>query len=102
MLVATKKEVKQIEFNEEFIKRMIPRLDYPVLRQAAESVGEAEGLPNEMAADWQTDDSFLRKMHHVLLAVDIIEGELKCPETGRVFSIKEGIPNMLANENEVD
>ena len=30
-----------------------------------------------------------------------MEGELECPETGRKFPIKRGIPNMLLDEDEV-
>ncbi|VDK44630.1 unnamed protein product [Anisakis simplex] len=102
LLAATKKEIKQVEFSDTFVKRMIPKLDYPVLRQAAESIDEAEGLPVEIANGWEHDESLLKRLHHVLLSVEVIEGELKCPETGRIFPIREGIPNMLVNEDEVD
>ncbi|KHN82797.1 tRNA methyltransferase 112 -like protein [Toxocara canis] len=102
LLVATKKEVKEFEFNAEFVKRMIPKLDYPVLRQAAESIGEADGLPAEISTGWEDNEILLKKLHHVLVSVEVLEGELKCPETGRVFPIREGIPNMLVRENEVD
>lgn len=33
--------------------------------------------------------------------VEVIEGELECPESGRKFPITEGIPNMLLREDEV-
>ena len=33
--------------------------------------------------------------------VEIVEGSLICPETGREFPIINGIPNMLLNEDEV-
>uniref|UniRef100_A0A9J2PLV5 Multifunctional methyltransferase subunit TRM112-like protein n=2 Tax=Ascaris TaxID=6251 RepID=A0A9J2PLV5_ASCLU len=102
LLIATKKEVKQLEFNDAFVKRIIPKLDYPVLRQAAESIDEAEGLPAEISSGWEEDESLLKRLHHVLLSVEVIEGELKCPETGRIFPIREGIPNMLVNEDEVE
>ena len=35
------------------------------------------------------------------IEIEIIQGILECPESGRKFSIKNGIPNMLANEDEV-
>lgn len=44
----------------------------------------------------------MKKAHHVLLEIEIIDGELICPETGRKFPINNGIPNMLLNEAEVD
>jgi multifunctional methyltransferase subunit TRM112 len=46
-------------------------------------------------------DAFLQKLHHVLLEVEVQEGSLVCPETGRRFPISDGIPNMLLNEDEV-
>ena len=43
----------------------------------------------------------LQKLHHALLEIHITEGALICPETGRRFPIKNGIPNMLLHEDEV-
>jgi len=31
----------------------------------------------------------------------VLTGELECPESGKVFPIKKGIPNMLLDEDEV-
>ena len=33
--------------------------------------------------------------------MEVLEGALICPETGRRFPITGGIPNMLLNEDEV-
>lgn len=41
------------------------------------------------------NEAFLKSLHHVLLEVEIIEGQLICPETAKRFPIKEGIPSML-------
>ena len=38
-------------------------------------------------------------MHFFQIEID--EGSLECPETGRKFQIKQGIPNMLLNEDEI-
>jgi multifunctional methyltransferase subunit TRM112 len=32
------------------------------------------------------------------MSVDVVEGELECPESGRRFPIRQGIPNMLVEE----
>ncbi|KAF5740232.1 hypothetical protein HS088_TW11G00298 [Tripterygium wilfordii] len=40
-------------------------------------------------------DEFLQKFYHALLELDLEEGALACPETGRKFPITKGIPNML-------
>jgi len=37
----------------------------------------------------------------VLFKVEVINGELICPETERIFPISAGIPNLLLNEDEV-
>lgn len=54
-----------------------------------------------MNADESLGEDFLRQVHHALHEVDIITGKLICPETGREFLIRNGIPNMLCNETEV-
>lgn len=51
--------------------------------------------------DVDKDEDFLKLLHHALLEIEIISGDLVCPETGRKFPIKNGIPNMLCNEEEV-
>lgn len=92
-------EVKnvEVEFNADFVKRILPKLDYEVLRNTALSLGVE--LPLEMEKD--DDPEFLNKVHHALMEVEVISGDLVCPETGRKFNIKDGIPNMLCNEEEV-
>ena len=57
-------------------------------------------LPQE-APSPTTDEESVKRVHHALLEVEVIDGELVCPETGRKFPIKQGIPNMLCNEDEV-
>ena len=37
----------------------------------------------------------------IFLQVEVIDGGLQCPESGRTFPIQEGIPNMLLREDEV-
>lgn len=52
------------------------------------------------AADLE-DEEFLRKLHHALLELELEDGALVCPETGRRFEVKRGIPNLLLREDEV-
>ena len=56
-----------------------------------ETFNEEEMLKNE---------DLLKKLHHILLEIEVMEGDLECPETGRKFPIKNGIPNMLVTEDE--
>lgn len=34
--------------------------------------------------------------------VEVLEGTLQCPESGRLFPISRGIPNMLLNDEETE
>uniref|UniRef100_A0A1B6DIN9 Multifunctional methyltransferase subunit TRM112-like protein n=1 Tax=Clastoptera arizonana TaxID=38151 RepID=A0A1B6DIN9_9HEMI len=93
--------VSETDFNMEFVTRIIPKIDWNVMYKAAESLGHAGDLPQSLVGDYENNEDFLKKVHHVLLEVEVIDGELVCPETGRKFPITSGIPNMLLNEDEV-
>ncbi|XP_055342889.1 multifunctional methyltransferase subunit TRM112-like protein isoform X2 [Paramacrobiotus metropolitanus] len=94
-------EVKETEFNKDFVARIIPKIRYDALRSAVKDVGKEDALPAELPDDAANSEDFLRKFHHVLLELEILKGELICPETGRVFPIQNGIPNMLLKPEEV-
>lgn len=68
---------------------------------AAEKLGCRDQLPAEIQDELLENEEFLKTLHHLLFEIDITEGELECPETGRKFPISDGIPNMLLNEDEV-
>lgn len=91
----------EVDFNPEFIARMIPRLNWEAVRSSAQVIGCAEQLPVDVPEDAAANEEFLQQLHHVLLEVDITEGTMECPETGRQFPIQNGIPNMLLEECEV-
>ena len=58
-------------------------------------------LPAEICDDYENNEEFLKKLHHVIMEIDVIDGDLECPQSGRKFPISKGIPNMLLNEDEV-
>ncbi|KAL3998698.1 Trm112p-like family protein [Acanthocheilonema viteae] len=99
ILSATRKEIKQYEYNDSFLQRIIPKLNYDAFREAALSIGEGDKLPEQLPE--KLEDELKNEMHRLLVCVEVIEGELKCPESGRVFPIREGIPNMLTSANEI-
>ncbi|XP_041800416.1 multifunctional methyltransferase subunit TRM112-like protein [Chelmon rostratus] len=101
LIKATEVKMNEVEFNPQFVSRMIPKLEWSVLVKAAEELGQRQDLPGELVADYEKDTEFLKKVHKVLLEVEVIEGCLQCPESGREFPISRGIPNMLLNEDEV-
>lgn len=98
---ATDVKVNEVAFNPEFISRIIPKLDWEVVYEAANSIGHGEGLPKTIEPKYDKDEEFLKKAHRVLLEVEVEEGYLICPESGRQFPISKGIPNMLLTEAEV-
>nr|SVE70836.1 EOG090X0LTV [Daphnia similis]SVE71467.1 EOG090X0LTV [Daphnia similis]SVE72100.1 EOG090X0LTV [Daphnia similis] len=100
-IVAKEIKVNEVEFNPEFISRMIQKVDWPALCKAAENLGHIDDLPSAVVDDYENNEEFLKKAHHFLMEIEVINGDLICPETGRKFPVTDGIPNMLANEDEV-
>ena len=81
---------------------MILRLDWTALRCAARNLN-VQDLETyvDVTEEMKGDESFLRCLHHILFEIHVMEGFLICPETGRKFPIRDGIPNMLLHEDEV-
>ena len=48
-----------------------------------------------MPENFAADADFLLQLHHALMEIEIIDGQLVCPETGKKFPIKDGILSML-------
>jgi len=68
-IIAKEVKVSEIEFNSEFISRMIPKLDWPALFKAAENIGHLNDLPSAPVEDYENNEEFLKKAHHILLEV---------------------------------
>ncbi|CAL8100189.1 unnamed protein product [Orchesella dallaii] len=101
-LNAAEVKVTPSEFRSTYVSRMLPKIDWGVLYEATQSIGHAEAIPSSISDDYEKNEDFLRKAHHALFEIEVINGEMICPETGRKFPIKDGIPNMLVNEDEVN
>jgi multifunctional methyltransferase subunit TRM112 len=92
-------EVGDSEFNEEFMRIILPTLDWNGVLLAASSV-DFDGLPPTFNLPSLDDIDFLRAVHKLLLDIHVLKGKLTCPESGRVFLIENGIADM--NIPEVD
>lgn len=92
-------ETVDVELNAGFLQHVFPKLKWFALRDAARGLG-VEGLPDHASEEMLDDEDFLQKLHHALMEVHVMEGQLVCPETGRKFPIRKGIPNLLLNEDE--
>lgn len=102
-LQATETEISinPVEFNPNFMVRMIPKVEWAVLVQAVDTLNLAE-VPKEPTEGYEHYETSLRKMYLVLFEVDVLEGTLRCPESGLLFPISRGIPNRLLNDEETE
>eukprot|EP01094_Clydonella_sp_ATCC50884_P022829 TRINITY_DN5326_c0_g1_i1.p2 TRINITY_DN5326_c0_g1~~TRINITY_DN5326_c0_g1_i1.p2 ORF type:complete len:122 (-),score=45.87 TRINITY_DN5326_c0_g1_i1:239-604(-) len=98
-IVCTRLETGEEEYDETFARSSLQRIEYPALAAASNQLGHA--LPDALPEDAESNEEFLRALHHALVNLDVIEGELKCPGSGRAFPIIEGIPNLLLREDEI-
>eukprot|EP01156_Anaeramoeba_ignava_P001087 Anaeramoba_ignava/a121509_14.p1 GENE.a121509_14~~a121509_14.p1 ORF type:complete len:130 (-),score=45.22 a121509_14:23-388(-) len=100
---ATKVIEQKVVLNKQFIINILTKIDWEVLLEAIKQIGYNEKieLPLEIPVEIEKDDDLIMKIHHALLEIEIIEGELICQGTGRKFTIKEGIANMLLNSEEL-
>lgn len=99
-LTIQRMQVVKSDFNIQFITRLIPKLDWAMIYSAAQEVDLADDVPMKRPENFEEDNELLERLHHLLLEVDIVEGQLECPDTGRIFPIIDGIPHMLVNEDE--
>mmetsp|Transcript_5804 Transcript_5804/g.12896 ORF Transcript_5804/g.12896 Transcript_5804/m.12896 type:complete len:126 (-) Transcript_5804:219-596(-) len=103
LIEATKVAVEESPLDKVFLTKLLPKLEYKVLLEAAQQLRssdcEVPELPEELPAE--LDDATLSKLHKVVMDIHLIEGALICPDTGRRFPVKEGIPNMILHEDEV-
>ncbi|KAI9188884.1 hypothetical protein H9P43_000306 [Blastocladiella emersonii ATCC 22665] len=88
------------EMNTEFLVNMLPRIDWAALRATAHELGIAQ-LPETMPEDAAESTELLQVLHRVLMETSVKAGEMVCPSCEHVYPIRNGIPNMLLNEDEV-
>ncbi|TIB86972.1 hypothetical protein E3Q10_00577 [Wallemia mellicola] len=102
-------EIREQEFNDEFIKSFFHKLDYNVLKSTLQSVSKfarektflSDKKPSLVTIRSNQSEEFLRSLHRVLLEMDVTQGELVCPNCQHKYPINEGIPNMLLAAHEI-
>ncbi|THG97904.1 hypothetical protein EW145_g7518 [Phellinidium pouzarii] len=92
-------ELREAEFNEDFLRGFAPRLEWKALVGAAKQLGDTS-LPEEQPE--MLDEDFLKALHHVLLEIHVEEGAMVCQNCEHVYPIKNGIPNMAERERTGD
>lgn len=87
------------------LEKLLPKIDYDVLKRATQQVSRhlstSLGEFPETISHPISDEKILSLVHTALMDIHILEGNLVCPDTGRRFPIKEGIPNMILHEDEI-
>jgi len=84
-----------------FVKKMLPILEWPALVQAASEMGIST-LPPTLTTDLAQSELFLQALYHILMNIHLMKGMLTCPVTGREFPVTDGIPNMMLEEEECE
>ncbi|TPX35282.1 hypothetical protein SmJEL517_g02239 [Synchytrium microbalum] len=79
---------------------MIPRLDWNALIKTSYSLG-MDTLPETLPEEGDMDDEFLQALHHVLMEIRVVQGQMQCDGCGHIYPIKDSIPNMLLQDTEV-
>ncbi|TFK20174.1 trm112 [Coprinopsis marcescibilis] len=91
-------EIREAEFNPDFIRGFLPKLEWKALVDTARQLGDTS-LPTEQPE--MIDDEFLQNLHHVLLEIHVEEGSMICNNCKHEYPISSGIPNMLLAEHEI-
>ena len=66
-------KVMEVDFKPEFVARIIPKIDWECLCRAAEELGHLNDLPKMVPDNYENDEEFLKKAHHVMLEVNSLK-----------------------------
>lgn len=86
-------EINEVECNLDFIKSIIPSLDWAGINIASKAVG-LDTMPTSFETALLDDENFLIAMHNLLFNINVLSGTLICPESGRRFPVEGGIADM--------
>ncbi|KAI9505020.1 hypothetical protein GGI25_000468 [Coemansia spiralis] len=94
-------QLEQIEAdrNDEFLVRMLPRIDWAALLKTAKELNIE--LPDKVPESPADDGEFLSTLHTVILETHVKDGSMVCDGCGHEYKITNGIPNMLLAEHEI-
>ncbi|CEP61083.1 RNA methylation protein TRM112 LALA0_S02e06348g [Lachancea lanzarotensis] len=88
-----------LEFNPEFLLRIIDRVDWPAIVSVASDLGNTTLPPTkpEFANEELSEEDMiiLRDLHTLLIQTNIVEGQMMCRNCGHIYYIKNSIPNLL-------
>ena len=79
---------ESIEFNPEFLLRIIDRLDWNAVIQVATDLGNSQLPANKPEFDENLEEEdmvILRDLHTLLIQTSIVEGEMQCKSCGHIY-----------------
>ena len=91
----------QVEFDEELTKIWLDRQDKRGLNEFCKDLNIVKYDLANIDEKFKEDIQFLNYIHHILNEISIEEGSLLCPNCGREYLIKNGIINMVLNDDEI-
>ena len=103
-------EMEVAEYDRGMVTSMLKKIDLNGLKVACACLNMSDGIDSITEAniadliagnDSALSDEVLAIAHRVLFEVRVVAGQLVCPDSGRKFPIKDGIPNMLLHEDEI-
>jgi len=104
-------QVEESAVDKQFLLKLLPKINYPALTSAVKEIAHhceppLPAIPEELDVSdvdglRNMDDATVSSLYRVLFDVYLVEGFLICPDTGRRFTVKQRIPNMILNEDEI-
>jgi multifunctional methyltransferase subunit TRM112 len=104
LISATEVEEIPVEYDAEFTRRMLARIDYPSLQTTfhklredhASVLGHSTELPETMdGADLSDESEFVKAVHLALNVVAVKSGTLQCPTCKSTYTVNDFIPNFV-------
>ncbi|KAJ2352336.1 hypothetical protein IWW50_000826 [Coemansia erecta] len=92
-------ELVEADRNDEFLVRMLPRIDYKALLITTNELKIK--LPEKVPEHPEDDDEFLKDLHTAILETHVKQGSMVCNGCSHEYKITKGIPNMLLAEHEI-
>ncbi|OJJ47420.1 hypothetical protein ASPZODRAFT_130878 [Penicilliopsis zonata CBS 506.65] len=88
-------ELQELEFQPDFLRHILPRIDWDSLRVTANELGFPSIPETKPEGEELNNEELLRNLHQLLLETQVMEGKLVCDNCGHEYMIKEGIANFL-------
>jgi multifunctional methyltransferase subunit TRM112 len=91
-------------FDVTFMRGLLQKVNLVALKSAASNLqmDTFKGVDVNDKEAVLANEALLQQLHHLLFEIHIDSGKLTCPESGRVFVIADGVPNMLLHEDEIN